>query len=158
MSRRRKRPRVRRLAQPESVGHCVPGCGRCCNPVVLPFARIDVQLRGENLGPEDRRWVLEDLTPMSRRDAKDLAWYQFSRPTLGVVNGRPVPGPAYYFRCRNLDPVTKACGIYDHRPPACEGYPWYGGEPHPDMAIPPECGYNLDVGREPVPVTLTRKP
>lgn len=130
----------------------------CCNPVVLPFTKVDVELGIVQVGAEERRWVLEDLTPMSRRDAKVLAAYQFERPSMGILGGKPISDPPMYYRCRNFDETTKECAIYDHRPPACSHYPWYGNEPHPNMAIPPQCGYNLDVGREPVPISLTSKP
>lgn len=159
MSRRRKSGRTLPRPKPVPVGHCVAGCGMCCNPVVLPFARIDVELGLVAVETQDRRWVLEDLTPMSRRDAKELVpHHQFARPSMGIVGGKPITDPPMYYRCRNFDVETKECAIYDRRPPACSEYPWYGDAPHPNMAIPPQCGYNIDVGREPVPVVLGPKP
>lgn len=142
---------------PSTGGACVQGCGRCCDPVVLPFTRIQA-MTDRAISEEERRWVVEDLVPMTYREARVLADYQFVRPTLGVVGGVPVAGPAFYFRCRNFDREARTCAIYDSRPAACRQYPWYGDRPNPAAAIPPECGYNVDVGREPVPVVLTRKP
>lgn len=155
---RRGKKGGRTLPQPRRLvrGRCVPGCGLCCAPVVLNYTQLDA-LGDTRMDPEERRWVLEDLTPMPAKEVAAV-WPEIVRkPVAGIVDGQVVM-TRYLYRCRNLDPDTKQCRIYDRRPGACRGYPWYDDPPHPAKTIPPQCGYNLDVGREPVPVELTRKP
>lgn len=135
-------------------GRCIPGCGACCDPVMLAAphfeqARLDISER-------DRRWMLEDLVAMPFREGVAKTAWMGNRQSFGVVAGRLVV-ERYFYRCRQFDADTRVCMSHDDLPSACSGYPWHG-EPHPNKAIPPQCGYNVDVGREPVPVTLSRKP
>lgn len=137
---------------------CVPGCGRCCHPVTLPFNQFEAALRTD-LPARSLRWILEDLTPMAPETAFRLAPYLFLRPTkVELKDGTLVDAPNHFYRCRNFDPGTKTCAIYEDRPDTCRNYPWYGRKPNDAAALPPECGYNVDVGRQPVPITLSPKP
>lgn len=95
---------------------------------------------------------------MSDVEARRLIPWLFERPSLGIIDGVPQPAPAHFYRCRWFDRETRACGNYDGRPAACRDFPWYGQLPDERYAIAPQCGYNLDVGRQPVPVELTAKP
>jgi hypothetical protein len=102
---------------------CVPGCGRCCDPVVTwfdpngemngpsaPFVREHWRVRETGVNAQNRQWWFSD--------------------------------------CDRFDPTTRRCLAHDERPPICSGYPWYGGrnsvrqEPHP---LDPGCAFNEDV-------------
>lgn len=137
---------------------CRAGCGACCDPVVLPYTQIEAMSHASSFDPEELRWILEDLVPMGRREAKAKFPELFARQSFGVVNGQLIGDTPMFYSCRNLDPETRRCGIYDHRPPACREFPWYGEGPDARKALPAACEFNREVGREPVLVTLTTKP
>lgn len=134
------------------------GCGRCCDPVVLPFTQDDARraARGEML-PENRRWVIEDLTPIPRRQGINATadYMTAGGKTVYGIKGEPVVLFSHFFTCKWFDTETRTCEAYDRRPPICSGYPWYDDEPDDSKTIPKECSYNADVG---VPVKLITKP
>lgn len=129
------------------------GCGVCCDPVVLPITQIEALTAP--LDPEVRRWVLEDLIPMSRREAKAKFPLVFERPVHQVLNGVATMLQPLFYRCRNYDPETGRCAIYETRPETCRDFPWAGGRPNPGIALPAPCSFNADVGR---PVAVTIRP
>jgi Fe-S-cluster containining protein len=136
------------------IGECIEGCGACCDPVMLAAPHLQQALL-PSLSARDRRWMLEDLVAMPAKEAAAKTAWMRARPTVGFVEGR-LSRETFFYRCRQFDAETRACRSHDDLPSACGGFPWHGGVPHPDAALPPECGYNVDVGR--VPVEITRKP
>lgn len=138
------------------------GCGACCSPVTLSMSQEDVRrkLPGQ-LDARTRRWILEELTPISRREGKARAPWVGGGMTL--KNGRYSPDYSFFYECKNFDPVTRLCAAYDDRPEVCSGYPWYQAAPNPGAALPPYCSYREDIGKsvEPQPdwqtIELTRK-
>jgi Fe-S-cluster containining protein len=111
-------------------------CGGCCSPVSLAWTQDDVRrMMPFQIDDRTRRWVLEELHPLTRREA---------RPT--------------YYRCDNYDPGTRQCTAYDDRPGVCRDHPTYGQPVNPGASLPPGCSYRADIG-QPVdpdwtPVTL----
>lgn len=78
---------------------CVPGCGRCCDPVTV--------------GEQSRAEALADRT--ARFDDRDVAWLARLEPT----------GTEGQWRCPDFDNVTRLC-MHEDRPPVCRDYPFYG--------------------------------
>jgi len=137
---------------------CRPGCGACCDPVVLPYTQSEARGQAHRFEASELRWILDDLVPMSRREAKAKFPELFERVSFGVVDGQLIGDLPMFYSCGNLDPETRLCGIHDHRPEACRQYPWYGQGPDRRKALPAECEFQREVGREPVMVALTAKP
>lgn len=127
------------------------GCGGCCDPVVLPFTQQQVKFASKfDIDDEDRRFVLEDLTPMRPKLALE------KRPEM---RGRPLVDAAgdlmllpHFYTCKHFDEETRACTNYEGRPPVCRGYPWYDSGPKHGAALPPACSFNADIGQ---PVKFT---
>lgn len=136
------------------------GCGSCCDPVTLPWTQRQVQmtLPGSIMDAETRRWVLEDLTPISRREGlRRTPWLQREGAVVIAFMGDEVIVDAHsYYDCKHFDRETRRCTNYENRPQPCRDYPWYDGTPTPAAALPGWCSFNADVGREvtPVPVEL----
>lgn len=126
------------------------GCGGCCDPVVLPYSRNEIAraLPSEFDDPELRRFVLEDLTPIRRRDGLQRASYLSAGVT---VLGRPGDPDStflawsFFYECRHYDRENRRCLNYENRPSLCRGYPWYGEPPDPSKALPVECSYREDL-------------
>lgn len=138
---------------------CRLGCGACCDPVVLSLSQIEF---AKTLGmpPGIRNWILNDLTPMSRREAKAKAPWNFGEHVAAM---RVIDSMPWYYSCRHYDAETTLCGIHDHRPKPCQDYPWGDDEPDPSTMLPPTCSFRADIGKtvEPLrwePVTLSEKP
>ncbi len=133
---------------------CRLGCGACCDPVQIPWTQAEAVTLP--IDPRDRFWMLEMLTPMSRREAKAKMPHLFDGRPVVDANKRPV-FPMFY-SCRAFDPETRLCTAHELRPPICSGFPWYDEAPKRNATIPPQCEFNRDVGREPVMVEITAKP
>jgi len=120
----------------------------CCSPVMLPFSRIDAETAPpDKMEPENRRWVLEDLTPISRREGLRRTPYVESGLT---IYGNEHTGESYWFwsffyECKHYDAATKQCMNYENRPPMCKGFPWYGEAPDPLKSLPEHCSFKKDV-------------
>jgi Fe-S-cluster containining protein len=141
------------------------GCGCCCSPVVLSFTQAEARggPAAAAMSPEDRRFVLEDLTPISRRAGDALGAYWIGE--LETARGQPWRGRngsplRFYFRCRHFDEESRRCLNYDDRPPLCRAFPFHGAPPMPGQALPPPCSFRADLGQpvEPVAVFLSRRP
>lgn len=133
------------------------GCGCCCDPVTLPYNQQELRLGQTpyDVTEDERRWVLDDLVPMSRRVAKTKAPWYFGQAVMGANPGEDM---AFFYSCRNFDAETRQCRIYDDRPFACRHYPWYGGDPQPGAALPHPCSFREDIGQTVVPLELIPKP
>lgn len=107
--------------------------------------------------PAIRNWILHDLTPMPRREAKVKAPWNFAQ---SVTAFRVIDSMPWYYSCRHFDAETRLCGAFEDRPKPCRDYPWAGGKPTPTTVLPPTCSFRADIGKEvlPVPVRLVRKP
>lgn len=130
------------------------GCGACCDPVVLPYTQRQVagMLPDEYLTADERRFVLEDLTPITRRDGMARASYLSAGVTVMGQPGSPesvVLAWSAFYTCRHYDPETRRCGNYANRPRMCREYPWYGDGPDPAKALPGPCAYRADRGETP---------
>lgn len=115
------------LVQPveRSATSCAPGCGACCDPVIMAVPPAD--MRGPS-GPFAREhWHITDTM------------YHSDSP--GEV--------AYLLRCDQFNPETRRCESYAVRPPICANYPSYGRPLTPEHpkadAIPLVCAFQADV-------------
>lgn len=61
--------------------------------------------------------------------------------------GSTVEGGVKYFgfACRFFNKSTRLCEAHDKRPPVCQGYPWYDGEPGWHDKLPEGCSFWADV-------------
>ena len=86
---------------------CLENCGRCCYELEIPLRDEDVE-RIEELGYN--AWEFVDYEKMFYRGDRFLGY---------ALKKRPFDGG-----CVFLDPETKRCRIYSHRPLACRLYPF----------------------------------
>lgn len=128
-------------------------CGVCCDPVLLTSDTIALA-SNLRISPRERRWLLEDLKPMSRKEAKAKVPWAFESGVLWRNNVGQVSWPLFY-RCQHFNEETRQCESHHDLPETCSGFPWFGAPPHPHAVLPPECSYNVDVGR---PVQIIKKP
>lgn len=111
----------------------------------MPFTQAEaVRMPFSELDAEHRRWILNDLTPMPYREGMAKA-PQLAGRDLATADGEMAS--VFFYRCRWFDAETRQCMNYENRPAVCSGYPWGGGPPRPDAALPPACSFNADVGR-----------
>lgn len=127
------------------------GCGSCCDPVSLPFTQDEAR-RNTRIEPRTRKWLLEELTPMPRREAREKEPWLFTTNIHGRFLEDSLP---FYYRCKWFDEETRACTNYDDRPEPCRDYPWGDGPPKPNAALAPSCSFREDIGQ---PVILRTKP
>lgn len=141
---------------------CPDGCGACCDPVVSPFTpdmlrRIAPWQLDED-GKADRAFMLEHLTHLSRREGLARARYLTQGGiTFGSIDGGRTMYELWsqFYSCDRFDPESRQCTAYAERPPMCRDYPWYGDPADPAKALPDTCTHLAEVGRQPVPVTIT---
>lgn len=135
------------------------GCGRCCDPVVLPYTQEEAArlMPGRDIEADVRDFVLHDLTPMRRRDGLAMVSDYMKEGAKTTWAPTPWDPPvitvSHFFTCRHYDQATRSCLNFENRPSICRGFPWYGSPPDDFKAIPPECSFNADLGR-PVAVTI----
>lgn len=126
--------------------------------MMLPYTQLEAaQARDDEIEPENRRWIAEDLTPITRREG-------LRRTKDYVTKGLTILGDertgdalwvwSHFYECKHYDPATKQCGNYENRPPICSGYPWYGQQVDNSKALPSECSFRADQG---TPVTIMDK-
>jgi len=122
-------------------------CGSCCDPVVLPYTKLDA-MTDYMLPERTRRWVIDDLTPMSRRDVLNREPWLLDRSTRLSVSpdGGDLFVP-YFYSCRWFDKAERRCTNWEDRPDPCRAYPWDDGPPQPTAALPPTCSYRADIGQ-----------
>jgi Fe-S-cluster containining protein len=112
---------------------CAPGCGACCDPVVLDFDPATWN------GPS-APFMREHWTLRSRATGQSGA-------ALWLMD------------CAAFDPRTRLCTAYEQRPPICSGYPRYGEPVTPQRcagSLPPSCTFNADVRRM-LPIVAVRR-
>ena len=86
---------------------CVENCGKCCEELEIPLRDEDIA-KIEELGYN--AWEFIDYEKLFYRGDKFLGYALKKRPFDGA--------------CVFLDPETKRCRIYNHRPLACRLYPF----------------------------------
>ncbi len=86
---------------------CVEGCGACCERLEVPLRDEDI-VRIEELGYS--AWEFVDYEKLFYRGDKFLGYALKKNPVTEA--------------CVFLDPETKKCKIYAHRPLACRLYPF----------------------------------
>lgn len=139
------REREERLNVPTACNFC----GGCCDPVVMPFTQAEaIRMPPTELDAAHRKWVLNDLTPMSYHEG--IAKMPHMRGQSMATASGELSMP-FFFRCRWFDNETRLCTNYENRPEVCSSYPWGGRPPRSDAALPPQCSFNADIGR---PVAL----
>jgi Fe-S-cluster containining protein len=92
---------------PEFRFKCLKNCGKCCEILEVPLRDEDIE-RIEELGYS--AWEFVDYEKLFYRGDKFLGYALKKRPFDGA--------------CVFLDPETKKCRIYPHRPLACRLYPF----------------------------------
>lgn len=131
------------------------GCGACCSPVALAFTQDDIRRAlPAQIDPANRAWVLNDLTPITRREGIRRTGMNGGITTAVVGHGRSTEAVltlTFFYECRHYDDASRTCRAYDQRPPMCADYPWYGMPPEPGKFLPPECSFRADIGQ---PVTI----
>ena len=86
---------------------CVENCGKCCEELEIPLRDEDIA-KIEEL--EYNAWEFVDYEKLFYRGDKFLGYALKKRP--------------FDDACIFLDPETKRCKIYNHRPLACRLYPF----------------------------------
>jgi len=86
---------------------CVDECGLCCSELEIPLRDEDIE-RIEGLGYN--AWEFVDYEKAFYRGDKFIGY---------AIKKKPIDGA-----CVFLDPETKRCRIYHHRPLACRLYPF----------------------------------
>ncbi len=94
-------------ADPEFRFKCLDNCGKCCEVLEIPLRDEDIA-RIEELGYN--AWEFVDYEKLFYRGDKFLGYALKKRP--------------FDDACVFLDPDTKRCRIYSHRPLACRLYPF----------------------------------
>jgi Fe-S-cluster containining protein len=113
------------------VGECTPGCGACCEDIVIPYTKTAMRealaagVVTDDKSRRDREFILEH-------------WHR--------VGGG---GTATHWACDRFDTATRLCTAHDDRPPVCSGFPWYSSQPGGERIdhLPRACTY---VTRTPV--------
>jgi hypothetical protein len=121
--------------------------------VLLSFPKAEARFQA--ITPADLWWVLPDLTPISRAEARAggafwLTELEHERRARWQGADGQVVGP-FYYRCRHFDETTRECRDYDGRPPICRRFP---GRLQPNTALPPPCEFRRDLG-QPVEALVT---
>lgn len=146
-----KKQKRGRVAKPPTPQVRCNGCGCCCDPVLLPYTQAEAR-SFTNLSESNKRWVMEDLTPMHPREARRLAPWYFN-PDKGLTGLTPEESIPFFFRCRWFDRETRSCLNYDNRPEVCSDYPKTNGVMIlPGTALPDPCSFNVTIGVTPTPV------
>lgn len=86
---------------------CIENCGKCCERLEIPLRDEDIE-RLVEAGYDESYFV--DETKMFYRGSKFLGYALKKRP--------------FDDACVFLDPETKRCRVYKHRPLACRLYPF----------------------------------
>jgi len=133
------------------------GCGGCCVVLTLGYPQSEVASGVVRPEARERRFILEELVPISARQAFDRApWLHGTRsmPSHPRTGFSPL---RFYYRCTNYDEETRRCMDWENRPAMCRSFPtevptW----PSDNFDLPPACSFNADIGRPvaPMPVTL----
>lgn len=106
-------------------------------------------MRDRSLSERTRRWLLDDLTPMSRRDvlAREPWLLDANEPRLSrSPDGGDLFIP-FFYSCRWFDRETRRCTNWEDRPEPCRAYPWGDGPPDHTAALPPTCSFRADIGQ-----------
>jgi len=135
------------------------GCGSCCQPVVLPFTK-DELMRAKGVPERTRDWIMNDLTPMPRREAKQREPWLFAIDRVladydGIIDIED--NYPMFYRCRWFDDDRRTCTNYDNRPEPCRRYPWPNGKVNRRAALPPTCSFRADQGLPVESVRFVRK-
>lgn len=131
---------------------CISGCGACCDPVVLPYTRLEA-MRDPTISAEERRWASDALQPMGDKEGYAKMPHLRNR---AMADQFGVPARVFFFSCRHLDQETRRCNDYENRPAVCRGFPWQGQAPRPDAGLPLQCAFRADIGEVPVALGPTR--
>lgn len=101
-------------------------CGMCC----MAFIVVDRDAYMESIfaGKRERRWVDEDLIPLTEQQVLALGILPERVVLETIRNG------GTYYTCRLFDLGTRRCTDFNNRPLTCRGYPardatipWVGG-------------------------------
>jgi Fe-S-cluster containining protein len=136
---------------------------QCCEaiPLAVTQEQVRMKLPGQ-IGARTRRWILDELVPISRREVRRLYPWRLDHVELprDPHTGEFIADYPTFYRCLNFEPETRRCLAYDDRPDECAGYPEYGGPIDRAIALPPRCSFRADIG-EPIedwqPVTIGRR-
>lgn len=118
-------------------------CGDCCRAVGLIWSQEFVRDHPDLFGERFRRWVVEELRPISAPRVFQLlpAMAELDVEDPAGLRGR------HFFECTNFDAENNLCLAHDTRPDTCAGFPWYGEAPRFDLLRPyPRCSFHADVG------------
>jgi Fe-S-cluster containining protein len=118
-------------------------CGDCCEAIGLTWSQAFVRERADIFEERFRRWVVEELRPItSRRRLREL----LPGVTRVEVDNPGLVDTRHWFTCTNFDRENRLCRAHDTRPDTCAGFPWYGGNPRYDaLRLYPRCSFHADV-------------
>lgn len=145
---------------------CTPGCGLCCDPVILGYPLHSVtnwtteKVNGYpdpntddgwakwiEAGWAGRRWyVIRKMRESTRYNADFIAAHM--RPLLGPETEAMTGGAR--LSCDAFDPHTRSCTVWDvpveegGQPPICRDYPWYGEPPRDRITSYLGCSFQAE--------------
>lgn len=80
--------------------------GYCCTHEIINVTRRDVERLAQRFGLE-----------------REVAEQRFTKVVDGTRSLRHRRDEVYKYACRFLDPETRRCTVYEHRPEVCRQYP-----------------------------------
>ena len=87
---------------------CPRACGKCCEVILLKFPRKEFKKH------KDYKMLLKIWHRISRNKATEIM------PELKTASKG-----CYFYICNQYNKLTRSCMIYNKRPRACRGYPFY---------------------------------
>jgi len=118
-------------------------CGNCCDPIMMPKSRQDIEA------------ALKSGQIKSRRAKRDLMFMLRNWTWTGEYSHKWIAGQetfSHHVQCAKFDRETRLCGAHEQRPFTCRGFPFYDHDP---MDVVPgmtdthsQCSYMLNVPRE----------
>jgi Fe-S-cluster containining protein len=104
---------------------CIPGCGRCCDPVITSF------------------------DPREKKEGPSAEFIQAHWKVIDILDEATSGTPFWRSACDQFDRETRLCTAHEERPPICSGYPWYDGNRSrtKDHPLDPGCAFNADIDK-----------
>lgn len=107
--------------------------GHCCQKFFLPFSPTELH-EAYKVWHDNHERPTMSMEAAPRPKLYSDIWLiypmviplgHFEEPPIRQIV--PVHGSGYWYSCKNWDPKTKLCTIYDDRPAMCRDYPYQQG-------------------------------